>query len=71
MFNVIEYNIFREIVTGIHNNTTYNEQEQRCIPTFNGSMQLLLDKEEITELYHLLDAADTEMKITPMANMFS
>ena len=71
MFHVFEYKIFREVVADIHHDTAYNEQGQRCIPTFNGSMQVLLDKDEITALYHLLDAADTEMKIAQLADMFS
>lgn len=72
MFDPIEYSEFKNTVQTFYNRVINNTNEDPIIiPTFNHGIDLLLSESSLRELYHLLDAADTEMRTARIVNQFN
>lgn len=71
LFDPFVFMAFRNMV-----NDTYRKLESGdfddpiIVPTFNAGLDLLLHPGQLTELYFLLDIADTEMKTAQMNSLF-
>lgn len=71
LFDPFVFMTFRDMVNDTYRQLGSGDAEDRIlIPTFNAGLDLLLHPGQLTELYYLLDAADTEMKAEQMSNLF-
>ncbi len=71
MFDPPEFKKFFDIVNGLYERIKLGKNEGPVIiPAFNDGIDMLLKTDQLISLYHLLDAADTEMRTAKMTGLF-